>query len=79
MLDSALDRYRQDADLSHYELWLRYFQLGGMNSQAELQTLLTGTVLQTSEHDHDVIVHALNERLIELDESYRVPYLGYAR
>jgi len=24
----VLDRYRQDAELSHGELWLRYFELG---------------------------------------------------
>ena len=27
----VLDGYRQEAGLSHGELWLRYFELGGMS------------------------------------------------
>jgi hypothetical protein len=71
---SALDGYRLEANLSHYDLWLRYFQLGGMNAQLGLEALLSGALIQTSEHDHDVIAHALNERFVELGAHSRVPY-----
>ena len=30
----VLDAYRQEARLSHGELWLRYFELGGMSTRA---------------------------------------------
>ena len=30
--NDVLDRARQDAGLTHGELWLRYFQLGGMST-----------------------------------------------
>jgi hypothetical protein len=54
----VLDLYCQDAELTHGELWLRYFELGGMPSA----------------HDHDVIAQALNERFVELGGAGAVPY-----
>jgi hypothetical protein len=71
----ALDVYRQYAGLSHSELWLRYFELGGMSTGFELESYLYGVVTPTA-HDHDVIVHALNERFVELGGSYSVSYSG---
>jgi hypothetical protein len=61
----VLDAFRQKAGLSHGELWLRYFDLGGMSTGFELEAFLFG-VLAPSDHDHDVIAHALNERFVEL-------------
>jgi len=69
-----LDTYRQEAGLSHGELWLRYFEIGGMSTGFELETFLYGLVTPTS-HDHDVIAHALNERFSELGEDHPVAYL----
>ncbi len=69
----VLDRHRRDAGLSYGELWLRYFELGGMASALELQAIVHGA-LQTSAHDHDVIAHALNERFAELGGNHPVPY-----
>lgn len=69
-----LDAYRQEARLSHNELWLRYFELGGMSTGFELETFLYGLVAPTS-HDHDVIAHALNERFTELGGDHPVAYL----
>jgi hypothetical protein len=69
----VLDRSRQDADLSHGELWLRYFELGGMSTAFELEAFLYGA-LEPSPHDHDVIAHALNERFVELGGNHPVPY-----
>jgi len=69
----ALDNARQFADVTVDELWLRYFALGGTATYADLGALLRG------EHEfnvgqHDVLVHALNERFVELEMDRRVPY-----
>ena len=70
-----LDAYRREAGLSHGELWLRYFEIGGMSTGFELETFLYGLVAPTC-HDHDVIAHALNERFSELGGDHPVAYLG---
>ena len=70
---NALDVFRRDARLSHRELWLRYFELGGMSTAFQLEACLHGA-LQVSGHDHDVIAHALNERFVELGWNHPVPY-----
>ena len=77
MVDSPvdlLDRYRIDARLSNGELWLRYFELGGMSTGVDLEAFLLG-FLQPSIHDHDVIAHALNERFVEMGGNHPVAYL----
>lgn len=70
---SVLEAYRRDAGLSHSELWLRYFELGGMSTCFQLEACLHGALRPTS-HDHDVIAHALNERFTELGEDHPVAY-----
>ena len=67
-MSDELDRARSDAGLSHAELWLRYFELGGMGGPVELEAYLHGSVL-ASDHEHDVLAHAINERLVELGGS----------
>ena len=74
----VLDAFRQEAGLSHGELWLRYFELGGMSTGFELEAFLFG-VLSPSDHDHDVIAHALNERFVELGGNHPVSYSGEIR
>jgi hypothetical protein len=69
-----LDSYRQEAGLSHGELWLRYFEIGGMSTGFELEAYLSGTLLP-SPYDRDVIAHALNERFAELGTDHPVRYL----
>jgi hypothetical protein len=69
----ALDRFRRDAGLSHGDLWLRYFELGGMSSAMELEAFLYG-VLRPSAHDREVIAQALNECFVELGGNHPVPY-----
>lgn len=71
----ALDVFRKDADLSRGELWLRYFELGGMSTSFQLEAFLHGA-LTPSDHDHDVLAHALNERFSELGGDHPVPYAG---
>lgn len=70
---STLDEYRRDALLSHGELWLRYFELGGMSTAFEVEAFLYGA-LCPSTHDRDLIAHALNERFVELGGNHPVPY-----
>jgi hypothetical protein len=70
-----LDEFRQGAGLSHSELWLRYFELGGMSSGLELEGFLYGALIPTP-HDHDVIAHAINERFSELGGDHPVAYLA---
>jgi hypothetical protein len=71
----VLDTYRKAAGLTHGELWLRYFELGGMSTGFELETILYGLVTPAV-RDHDVIAHALNERFSELGDDHPVPYLA---
>jgi hypothetical protein len=68
-----LDHFREDAGLSHGELWLRYFGLGGMSTALQLEAFLYGALLP-SPRDHDMIAHALNERFVELGGNHPVPY-----
>jgi hypothetical protein len=70
----VLDHFRIDAALSHGELWLRYFELGGMSTGLQLEAYLYGA-LRPSGHDHDIIAHALNERFVELGGNHPVPYV----
>ncbi len=70
-----LDRARLQVGLSQAELWLRYFELGGMSSALELEAFVCG-VLVPDPHNHDVIAHALNERFVELGHNHPVPYLA---
>ena len=71
--DDKLDQARREVDLSHGELWLRYFELGGMSTSVELEAYLYGA-LQPSNHEHDMIAHALNERFTELGGDHPIPY-----
>jgi len=68
-----LDRARRDAALSHADLFLRYFELGGMSSALELEAFCYG-FLQPTPHDHDLLAHALNERFAEMGRNHPVPY-----
>ncbi len=69
----TLDVYRRNAELTRSELWLRYFELGGMSTAFQVEAFLYGA-LQPSSHDHDVIAQALNERFVELGGDHPVPY-----
>lgn len=58
------DRTRERAGLSHPELWFRYFELGGMNTAAEVEACLRHGV-PLSPHERSVLAQALNERFDE--------------
>jgi hypothetical protein len=72
--ETTLEGYRTEAELTGAELWLRYFELGGMSTAFQLEAYLFGA-LEPTVHDHDLIAHALNERFVELGGNHPVPYL----
>ncbi|HMC52146.1 MAG TPA: hypothetical protein VKI64_05240 [Acidimicrobiales bacterium] len=69
----GLDRARREVGLTQEELWGRYFALGGMAMPDEFEAYLEG-VLTPGAHEHDVLVHALNERSMELGSPQRWAY-----
>jgi hypothetical protein len=71
--DDQLNLARLDAGLTIADLWLRYFGLGGMSAPIEFEAHLFGA-LPPTDHDHDLIAHALNERFVELGRNHLVPY-----
>jgi hypothetical protein len=69
----ALDQYRQRAGLTQADLWLRYCEVGGMSTALEVEAFLFGTLVP-SDHDHDLVAQALNDRFVELGGNHPVPY-----
>jgi hypothetical protein len=70
---SALLAALAHTGLTLEDLWMRYFALGGdadlMDIDAHLSGLTELSILQ-----HDILAHAVNERLDELITQHRVPY-----
>ncbi|MFE2123540.1 hypothetical protein ACFW9U_23135 [Rhodococcus aetherivorans] len=60
------------AGLEVEELWLRYFALGGEAGRVEIEAYLNG-LLPLPALQHDLLAHAINERLDELAPP-RAPY-----
>ncbi len=69
----VLETARRDVGLSLSELWFRYFELGGMSTELELEAYLFGALVPT-DHDRDMIAVALNERFSELGGDHPVAY-----
>nr|WP_143252816.1 PP2C family protein-serine/threonine phosphatase [Amycolatopsis coloradensis] len=55
------------------QLWLRYFALGGDVSEVELDGFLQG-LAPLPRIQRDMVAHAVNERLDEVDGAHRAPY-----
>jgi hypothetical protein len=55
------------------QLWMRYFALGGTADLVDLDACLAG-LLPLAPDQHDLLAHAVNERLTELFHEHRVPY-----
>ena len=73
--DILAQRFRQAFDAAHLtvdELWLRYFALGGIAGRFEIEAYLSGA-LALPPSEHDMVAHAINERLDELTPP-RAPY-----
>ena len=71
--DPDLNDARQAVGLSQDELWMRYFALGGAAMPTEFEAYLNGA-LEPERSEHDILVHALNERSMELGSERRWPY-----
>ncbi len=63
---------------STYDLWLAYFALGGSSTQAQIEHYVTGTS-EPSATEHNLVAHALNERLRDLGFDTPVPYQSIRR
>ena len=67
------------SELTVWQLWLRYIGLGGNGTASEVADHLDGRQSGTFDDDddslqHDTLVHALNERFMEMGFDYPVPY-----
>lgn len=60
------------AKLTIGELWLRYFALGGEASEMEIDAYLNGAMTMSA-FQHDMLAHAINERLDEISPP-KAPY-----
>lgn len=63
----------QGTKLSVEELWLRYFALGGDAGKVEVEAYLSG-LMPLPSLQHNILAHAINERLDELGPPRRAPY-----
>jgi hypothetical protein len=74
-----VEKYRQYAVLSIEELWLRCFELGGMNTQLQIDAFLHG-IIRPTPHEHNLMAVALNQYFMEFDPSRFAPYIedGFA-
>jgi hypothetical protein len=69
----ALSRVMGLTGLSGRDLWLRYLALGGGESPGKVMThIAVGGILD--DFQHDILVHALNERFMEMGLDHPVPY-----
>lgn len=59
--------------MSVSDLWWRYFAVGGMSSELEIEAILYRALVPT-ETDRDTLAVALNERFSELGQDHPIPY-----
>ena len=69
-----VELYRQHAALSIEDFWMRCFELGGMNTPLEFDSVLHEASLPTS-FEHNLMALALNEYFIEVGVSQSVTYI----
>jgi hypothetical protein len=74
-LPKDLEDARRDVGLSQDELWMRYFALGGAAMPTEFEAYIAGALVPEPAQ-RDILVHALNERSMELGSERRWPYSG---
>lgn len=67
------DGARRDVGLTQAELWMRYFALGGAAMPTEFEAYVAGA-LAPERGERDILVHALNERSMELGSGRRWRY-----
>ncbi|MCW2634462.1 MAG: protein serine/threonine phosphatase [Blastococcus sp.] len=70
---SSLQAAFEHTHLTLEQLWMRYFALGGEADLVDVDAHLAG-LLTLPNHQHDMLAHAINERLDEVVSEHRVPY-----
>ena len=70
---NPLEKARREVGLSVSELWWRYFAIGGMRNELEVEAILYQALVPT-ESDRDLLAVALNERFSELGRDHPIPY-----
>ena len=68
-----LEQARRGLHMSVAELWWRYFAIGGMSTELEVEAILY-QALVPSVKDRDFLAVALNERFQELGGDHPIPY-----
>ena len=68
-----LESARVQLGLTMSDLWWRYFALGGMSSELEIEAILCQALIGTPS-DRDVLAVALNERFSEIGGDHPIPY-----
>ena len=68
-----LEGARRGLSLSVSDLWWRYFAVGGMYTELEVEAILFGALVPT-DNDRDMIAVALNERFHELGGDHPMRY-----
>lgn len=68
-----LEQARRGLDLSVSDLWWRYFAIGGMSTELEVEAILYRALIP-SDTDRDLLAVALNERFSELGGDHPLPY-----
>ena len=74
----VLEQARRDTHLSIADLWMRYFALGGMSTELEIEAYLFGALVPPP-HERDLIAVALNERFSELGGDHPLLYTSDER
>lgn len=70
---NVLEKARRGLGLTVSDLWWRYFAVGGMGTELEVEAILYQALIP-SETDHDMLAVALNERFSELGGDHPLRY-----
>ena len=68
-----LEQARRNLGMSVTELWWRYFALGGIGTELEIEAMLF-QALRPTDSARDHLAVALNERFSELGQDHPIPY-----
>ncbi|MEJ7799911.1 MAG: hypothetical protein WKF60_05285 [Ilumatobacter sp.] len=68
-----LEKARRGLDMSVSDLWWRYFAIGGMSTELEVEAILYQALVPT-DGDRDMLSVALNERFSELGGDHPMRY-----
>lgn len=72
-MTEPLEQARQELGLTISDLWWRYFALGGMSTELEIEAIMYQALVATAA-DRDVLAVALNERFSEIGGDHPIPY-----